>query len=41
MGDAEDIWRAKTDEELLEAGEELSEYTEDGERIIRAELHRR
>ncbi len=41
MGEAEEIWRAKTDEELLEAGEELSEYTADGERIIRAELHRR
>jgi hypothetical protein len=41
MGHAEDIWRAKTDEELLEAGEQLAEYTEDGERIIRAELHRR
>jgi hypothetical protein len=41
MSEAEEIWRAKTDEELLQAGEELSEYTEDGERIIRAELRRR
>jgi len=41
MTDAEGIWADKTDDELLEAGAELSEYTEDGERIIRAELQRR
>src|SRR2546428_12181014 len=41
MADAEAIWAAKTDDELLEAGGELSEYTEEGERIIRAELQRR
>ena len=39
--EAERIWRAKTDDEILEAAEELSEYTNDGERIIRAELRRR
>jgi hypothetical protein len=41
MADAEAIWAAKTDDELLEAAGELSEYTEEGERIIRAELKRR
>ena len=41
MADAEGIWAAKTDDELLEAAGELSEYTEEGERIIRAELQRR
>lgn len=41
MTDAEGIWAGKTDDELLEAAEELSEYTEEGERIIRAELQRR
>jgi hypothetical protein len=41
MIESEEIWRAKSDDELLEAREDLSEYTEEGERIIRAELHRR
>lgn len=41
MADAEAIWAAKTDDQLLEAARELSEYTEEGERIIRAELQRR
>ena len=41
MADAEGIWAVKTDDELLEAAEELSEYAEEGERIIRAELQRR
>jgi hypothetical protein len=41
MEDAEAIWTAKTDDELLEASRELFEYTEEGERIIRAELQRR
>jgi len=41
MEDAEVIWAAKSDDELLEASRELFEYTEDGERIIRAELQRR
>jgi hypothetical protein len=39
--DAEEIWREKSDEDLVEAGERLSEFTADGERIIRAELRRR
>jgi hypothetical protein len=41
MTDAEQIWRAKSDDEILEAAQDLSEYTDDGERIIRAELRRR
>jgi hypothetical protein len=41
MADADDIWAAKSDEELLEATRELDEYTEEGERVIRAELQRR
>ena len=39
--DAEQIWREKSDEDLIEAGGRLSEFTSEGERIIRAELHRR
>jgi hypothetical protein len=39
--DPEQIWREKSDEALVEAGEHLSEFTSEGERIIRAELHRR
>jgi hypothetical protein len=39
--DAEQIWREKSDEALIEAGGHLSEFTSEGERIIRAELHRR
>lgn len=39
--DPEQIWREKSDEELVEAGERLSEFTLEGERIIRAELRRR
>src|SRR5262249_25473949 len=41
MENAEEIWAAKSDDELLEASRELFEYTADGERIIRAELQRR
>ena len=39
--DAEQIWREKSDEDLIEAGDHLSEFTSEGERIIRAELRRR
>lgn len=39
--DPEQIWREKSDEDVVEAGERLFEYTADGERIIRAELRRR
>ena len=39
--DAEQIWREKSDDDLIEAGGRLSEFTSEGERIIRAELRRR
>jgi hypothetical protein len=39
--DAERIWREKPDDELVEAGRRLSEFTAEGERIIRTELRRR
>ena len=41
MTEAERIWREKSDDDLLEAAAELHEYTEDGKRIIRAEMRRR
>ncbi len=41
MNDAERIWSEKSDEDLLDAAAELREYTEEGQRIIRAELKRR
>src|SRR5579862_5222908 len=41
MTDAAELWAAKTDAALLEAATDLSEFTEEGERIIRAELQRR
>jgi hypothetical protein len=36
-----DIWQQKSDEELITVSEHLSEYTEEAEEIIRAELQRR
>jgi Putative prokaryotic signal transducing protein len=41
MEDAQTIWAARSDDELLEASSELFDFTEEGERIIRAELQRR
>src|SRR5438874_12491212 len=41
MSDADAIWRGKTDDEIAAAAETLSDYTEEGEQIIRAELRRR
>ena len=41
MPDARDIWREKSDEELLEAAAALDEFTEEGKWIIRAELRSR
>jgi hypothetical protein len=41
MTDADRIWREKSDDALLEAAAELHTYTDDGQRIIRAELKRR
>lgn len=41
MHEAEQIWRTKPDEELLNAGAHLNEFTDEGERVIRAELEAR
>lgn len=41
MTSFEQIWRDKTDDEVAEAASELSQYTEEAERVIRAELQRR
>jgi putative signal transducing protein len=41
MTDIDQIWRDKSDDELLEASESLSDFTEEAERVIRAELRRR
>jgi hypothetical protein len=41
MTGAEQIWIAKTDEQLAEASTRLVTYTAEGERVIRAELKRR
>jgi len=41
MNDAEALWRGKTDEEVADAARQLSDYTEEGERIMRGELRRR
>jgi uncharacterized RDD family membrane protein YckC len=41
MTDLEQLWRAKSDEEVMEAGARLAEYTLDGREVIRAELMRR
>lgn len=41
LGMSEQIWRSKSDELLLEAYGRLTEYTEEGQRFIRAELERR
>lgn len=37
----EEIWRRKSDEELLAASRQLADYTEVGQRVIVAELDRR
>jgi hypothetical protein len=41
MDEAEKLWRAKADDELLAAARRLAEYTEEGSGMIRAELRRR
>lgn len=41
MSDMEQIWREKSDEDLLEAAATLSDFTAEGQRVIRAELKRR
>lgn len=37
----EEIWREKSDVEVVEALQEIDDYTEDGQRILRAEMERR
>jgi hypothetical protein len=41
MTGADQIWKAKTDEQLAEASTQLMTYTGEGETVIRAELKRR
>jgi hypothetical protein len=41
MSDAEEIWRGKTDDEVLIAASCLDDYTEEGRRIILVEADRR
>jgi len=41
MSDVEKVWGGKADDEVLAAARRLAEYTEGGERVIRAELRRR
>lgn len=41
MSDIEQIWRDKSDEDLLEAAANLEDFTEEGQQVIRAELKRR
>ena len=41
MSDMEKIWREKSDEDLLEAAASLSDFTEEGQEVVRAELRRR
>src|SRR5262249_24618967 len=39
--DAQQIWRAKTDDEVIAAWQSLPDYTDEGQQIIRAEFERR
>lgn len=41
MTEAERIWSSKSDEALLEAAADLASFTEEGQRVIRAELKTR
>jgi uncharacterized RDD family membrane protein YckC len=41
MSDAEDIWKRRSDEQILDAAQALDEYTDEGRRLIHAELLRR
>ena len=41
MSGTEDVWRRKTDDEVQAAVGNLTDYTEEGQRIIRAEYERR
>ena len=37
----EDIWRQKSDEELIAAAAQLTDYTEDAQPVIQAEISKR
>jgi hypothetical protein len=39
--DTERIWRAKTDDEVLNAFQQLGDYMEEGQRVLKAEIERR
>lgn len=41
MTDAERVWADKPDDDILQAARDLDEFTDEGQRIIRAELRRR
>jgi hypothetical protein len=41
MSNAEELWRRKSDDELLAAAASLDEYTEEGRQVIVAEANRR
>ena len=41
MSEAEDIWRRKADDEVLVAVASITDYTDEGQRIILAEAERR
>ena len=41
MSDLEQLWRDKGDADLIEAAAQLEDFTDDGRRVIRAELKRR
>ncbi len=41
MGNAEEVWKRRSDEQLLEAAQALDEYTDEGRSVIQAELRRR
>ena len=41
MSDAGGAWRRRSDQEILEAANHLDQYTDEGHRVIRAELLRR
>jgi len=41
MSEAEEIWRSRSDDQVIAAADALAEYSEEGEQAIRAELRRR
>jgi uncharacterized RDD family membrane protein YckC len=41
MSDAEELWRGRSDDQLVKAAQLLDEYTVEGQRVIQAELLRR